>query len=359
MAPVCYRHSDRQTGLRCVRCARPICDECVRATPAGDLCPDCLEELRIRMIEHGGAASAARSRRVQPRLTYGLLALIVVIFVLEELAGGSTTPAVLIRFGATYGPALFAGEMWRLFTAMFVHIGIAHIFFNGFALYSIGREVEAGFGHARFAAVYFGAGLFGNVVSFFWRGIMEFSSGASGAIFGILGAELAFLLLHRQRLGEAGRAARNQLLRIIAVNIIIGVTVVSINNAAHMGGLVSGFVLGYLLAPRFERTGVPGAEQYRDRATLARRWWVAVAAVVLIAAGAWGTQYAWTHFPDAMLRVTSFPRLEDVTSEEEGSAGRDWFDLLTEPTPTPAAPGAQVIPPALPARTVDSEDGST
>ena len=179
-APVCYRHPDRETDLRCARCARPICDECVRATNVGYLCPDCLNELQSRLGEQ--AARPTRAAPAQPRLTYGLLAIILVIFVLEELAGGSTNPAVLVRFGATYGPLLFAGELWRLFTAMFVHIGIAHILFNGFALYSIGREVEVGFGQGRFAAIYLGAGLLGNVVSFFWRGVMEFRRGMAPSL---------------------------------------------------------------------------------------------------------------------------------------------------------------------------------
>ena len=338
-APVCYRHPDRETDLRCARCARPICDECVRATNAGYLCPDSLNELQSRLGEQ--AARPTRAAPAQPRLTYGLLAIILVIFVLEELAGGSTNPAVLVRFGATYGPLLFAGELWRLFTAMFVHIGIAHILFNGFALYSIGREVEVGFGQGRFAAIYLGAGLLGNVVSFFWRGVMEFSAGASGAIFGILGAELAFLFFHRDRLGEAGRAARSQILRIIVINIIIGVTVVSINNAAHMGGLVSGFILGYLLAPRFERTG---GVAYHDTATLSRRWWVVAGTAVLVVAGTWATIYAWTNHTDAMLRLTNFPRSGDTTSEDEAGETRNWFDLLAEPTPTPSLPGANLFP---------------
>lgn len=346
-APVCYRHPDRATDQHCVRCARPICDECVRATSAGPLCPDCLLELQNRMKAERAGAGPGRVARLQPRLTFGLLGIIVIIFVLEELAGGSTNPEVLIRFGATYGPLLFAGELWRLFTAMFVHIGVTHILFNGFALYSIGREVEVGFGHSRFAAIYFGAGLAGNVVSFFWRGIMEFSAGASGAIFGILGAELAFLMFHRERLGEAGRAARSQLLRIIAINIIIGVTVVSINNAAHMGGLVSGFALGYLLAPRFEQTGVRGATPYRDMATLSQRWWVVLGTAILIVAGTWGTLYAWTHYTDAMIRVTSFPGLGDERSGNEAGETQNWFDLLNEPTPTPDQPGAALIPLAL------------
>ncbi len=344
-ATVCYRHPDRETELRCARCARPICDECAHLTTAGYLCPDCLNELQSRAGAQAAVGRAARAAMPQPRLTYGLLAIILLIFVLEELAGGSTNPNVLIRFGATYGPLLFAGELWRLFTAMFVHICIPHILFNGFALYSIGREVEVGYGHARFATIYLGAGLLGNVVSFLWRGVMEFSAGASGAIFGILGAELAFLLFHRDRLGEAGRAARSQILRIIIINIIIGVTVVSINNAAHMGGLVSGFVLGYLLAPRYERAVGGG---YRDTATLAQRWWVVVATAVLVVAGAWGTLYAWTNHTETMLRVTSFPRLGEATPENGAreTETRNWFDLLVEPTPTPSLPGAGPVSPA-------------
>jgi rhomboid protease GluP len=328
---VCYRHPDRETNLHCSRCGRPICNECAIQTPVGYRCPDCIYELQSQFEKPGTVINPLWVPPVPPLLTYGLLGIIVAIYVLEEMAGGSTNPAVLLRFGATYGPALFAGELWRLFTAMFVHIGLAHVLFNGFALYSIGREVEARYGYARFAAIYFGAGLLGNVISFTWRGLMEFSAGASGAIFGILGAELAFLFFHRNRLGETGRAARSQILRIIILNIIIGVTVVSINNAAHMGGLVSGFVLGYLLAPRhvLSRESKTG---YADTASLARRWWVALATVVVIVAGTWAARSAWINYPEAMFRYTTLPGLGRSAGEEEQEPGRNLRDLFRDPT---------------------------
>lgn len=341
---VCYRHPDRETRLGCSRCGRLICNECATSTPVGYRCPDCLEELQSRYHQPGEVVEPRRVGPVPPRLTYIMLGIIVVIYFLEELAGGSTNPAVLIRFGATYGPLLFQGELWRLFTAMFVHIGITHVLFNGFALHLIGREVEAVYGYSRFAFIYFGAGLLGNVVSFTWRGIMEFSAGASGAIFGILGAELAFLLFHRNRLGEAGRAARGQILRIIVLNIIIGVTIVSINNAAHMGGLVSGFILGYLLAPRYEPArGAPGG--YRDAASLARRWWVVLATILVIIGGTWAARTAWITYPEAMFRYTTLPSFTGPSSRDESPGSRrNWSDLFADPTPTP--PSSSSLPPS-------------
>ncbi len=334
-ATACYRHPDRPTRLGCSRCGRPICNECAVATPVGYRCPDCIAELQSRagLAEPAQPPAPRRVAAARPWLTYLLLGIIAAIYLLEELAGGSTNPSVLIAFGATFGPLLFEGELWRLFTAMFVHIGLIHLFFNGFALHFIGREVEVVYGQARFLFLYFGAGLLGNVVSFAWRGIAEFSAGASGAIFGILGAELAFLFFHRQRLGEAGRAARNQLLRIIIINIIIGVTVVSINNAAHMGGLVSGFILGYLVAPRYEASGgTPGS--YRDLGSLARRWWVVAATIVVIVAGAWAARAAWLSYPEVMMRYTTLPGAGNPSRED---APRRLRDLFADPTPTPTS----------------------
>jgi membrane associated rhomboid family serine protease len=339
----CYRHPDRPTRLGCSRCGRPICNECAIATPVGYRCPECIEELQSRSAVPE-PAPAQRAGTAPPRFTYFFLGLIAVIYVLEELAGGSTNPAVLIRFGATYGPLLFQGELWRLFTAMFVHIGITHLFFNGFALHFIGREVEAVYGHARFLFLYFGAGLLGNVVSFAWRGMMEFSAGASGAIFGILGAELAFLFYHRNRLGDAGRAARNQILRIIVINIIIGVTIVSINNAAHMGGLISGFILGYLVAPRFEAArGAPGG--YRDLGALSQRWWVVLATIIAIIGGTWAARTAWINYPEAMSRYTTLPGTGSPSRENAPGRLRD---LFADPTPTPTSSNNAPVAPAAP-----------
>lgn len=258
-----------------------------------------------RAAPPGGYLNPLLGARMQPILTFLFLAIIVLVFLLQELAGGSTNSEVLVQFGASYGPFILEGESWRLLSSMFVHIGLTHLLFNGFALYTIGRDVEIFYGYKRFAFVYFGSGLFGSLVSFVIRGPMEFSAGASGAIFGLIGAELAFLWFHRERLGELGRQQRQRILSLILLNLIIGFSIAVVNNAAHIGGLIGGFGLGYLLAPRY--VPVPGREGnfVIDHGSLVRRWWVVLLTAVILVAGTWGAVYGWQNFPAKMARLTS------------------------------------------------------
>ena len=302
---VCYRHPERETKLGCGRCGKPICSSCARSTTVGYRCPDCVQELQSRYHTGGGYINPLAGDRVQPILTYSFLALIVVIFVLEEVAGGSTNNEVLVRFGASYGPFILQGEIWRLLSSMFVHIGMTHLMFNGFALYTIGRDVEIFYGHERFAVVYFGSGLFGSLVSFAIRGPMEFSAGASGAIFGLIGAELAFLWFHRERLGELGRQHRKRILGLIVLNLIIGFSIAVVNNAAHIGGLIGGFALGYLLAPRYMPALGREGNYIVDHGSLLRRWWVVLLTLLILVGGTWGTIHGWQSYPGVMARLSS------------------------------------------------------
>jgi rhomboid protease GluP len=139
----------------------------------------------------------------RPLVTYVLLGTIIAVFVAQTVAQQESYPDPLTLAGALDFRRVLRGEYYRLVTSMFLHLGLAHIFFNGWALWSFGQTVERLFGHTRFVLIYFLGGLCGSIASFiFTRGL---SVGASGAIFAIFGAEMVFLYHNRRVLGEAAR----------------------------------------------------------------------------------------------------------------------------------------------------------
>jgi len=217
----------------------------------------------------------------RPFVTYVLLGLIVLVFGAETLAGGSTQTDVLIKLGAKSSPLIASGEFWRLFTAMFLHIGWMHLLFNAWALVAIGTDLERIMGWARFLAIYLLSGLFGGLASYAFS--PHVSAGASGAIFGVIGALGAFFALYRERLGHWGRARLGNILFLIAINLFWGFSNPQIDNYAHLGGLLSGAVLGLALVPRYEpdETGT----RLVDRNSLGRSWPVLILAVALLVGG--------------------------------------------------------------------------
>ena len=217
----------------------------------------------------------------KPLATWVLLVVIAVVFGLETLLGGSTDTEVLIRMGAKVTPLIAAGQYWRLFTAMFLHIGLMHLFFNGYALLAIGTELERLFGWQRFLTIYLLSGLFGNLASYAFS--PSLAAGASGAIFGLIGSLAAYFALHRDLLGGWGQRRLINLVVLIVVNLVLGFTQPGIDNLAHLGGLVSGLALGWALAPRYQVD--PWTMQVMDR-NRARRYWPAlVLAVGLLVGG--------------------------------------------------------------------------
>jgi rhomboid protease GluP len=221
----------------------------------------------------------------QPRATYVLLALIILVFLAMTAAGGSENIRVLILFGANVNSLIAAGQVWRLLTSMFLHIGYLHLFFNGYALYIFGIQVERLYGSPRFLAIYLLAGLYGSLVSFAF-GPPGLSAGASGALFGLLGAMLAFFRRHRETFGTWGRRQLVNLLVLAGINLVISITVPGIDILAHLGGLVSGAVLGWVLAPQYQpHVDENGAVYATDTVSLLNRWWVVALALFLLAGG--------------------------------------------------------------------------
>lgn len=173
----------------------------------------------------------------KPIFSYILIVINVLIFLLLEMNGGSTTIETLIQFGAKYNTAIIGdGEWWRLVSSMFLHIGFLHLMMNMLAIYYLGIAVEKIYGSARFLFIYFIAGIGGSVASFAFS--TSVSAGASGAIFGLFGALLYFGIIHKRLFFQT---MGSSILFIIAINLVIGFTIEEIDMAAHLGGMIAGF----------------------------------------------------------------------------------------------------------------------
>lgn len=223
-------------------------------------------------------------------MTWLLLAANVVLFLLTELQGGSTAADVLIRLGAMESWLIASGEYWRLFSAMFLHSGLIHLGFNVIGLLIFGNQLERLYGYARFLAIYILAGLAGSITSYAFNlssAPHAIGVGASGAVFGILGALVAFFLSNRNLLGEMGRHTLTGLLALAAINLVVGFVMPGIDNFAHMGGFAGGFLLGMAYSPKYRQVydlmGWP--ERLRDANSMFRRLWVLPVAVVILVAG--------------------------------------------------------------------------
>lgn len=205
-------------------------------------------------------------------VTLLLLAAIAAGFLLEIRAGGSTDPQALMTLGANQAARVWSGEWWRLVASMFLHDGLLHIAFNGWALYQLGSLFELWLGSPRLLLTYFAAGISGSLASVLWNthlggdALFRPSVGASGAIFGLLGALIAFLLRRRSSLTPLAKSLLRQLLFWAGINIVMGVSVRLIDNAAHMGGLAAGLLLGLAFRDETERAPrpAPAAPSYPD-----------------------------------------------------------------------------------------------
>lgn len=282
----CYRHPEIETGLRCNRCEKPICAKCAKRTPVGFRCPDCIFEVHDRYYSNlDGYINPFEQPLSHPVVTMFMLGALVLIWVAQEAAGGSENGELLIQFGANYGPRLaLNGELWRLFTAMFLHIGAQHLVFNCVGLAIFGFEMEQLYRSGRYLMVYLLSGLFGNLLSFAIKGIMVFSAGASGAIFGVLGMQLGFYWFYRRMSGVYGEEKRRRVFALTAISLLLGLTVMPSDNAAHMGGLISGAILGYLLVPRYQVDRSSGERQVVDK-TQAYSWLIYLVSIMLFVGG--------------------------------------------------------------------------
>ena len=185
----------------------------------------------------------------QAPVTWLLLAGIGLVFAAETYLGGSTSTRVLVVLGANAPVLVWQGQWWRLFSALFLHIGFVHLLLNAYALYQLGTMFEAWMGSGRMLGVYLASGLGGSLASLFFMRA-DLSAGASGAVFGLLGALVGLLLRRRERLMPAGKQLLTSLLMWAGLNVVMGLTNPPIDNAGHAGGALTGLALGLMLRER-------------------------------------------------------------------------------------------------------------
>lgn len=185
--------------------------------------------------------------REKPHMTYGLLGIMVIVYVIMTFSGGTENTTTLLTFGAKFNPLIRAGEYWRLVTPIFIHIGFTHILMNGITLYFIGQYVEMLFGHWRFLGIFLTSGIVGNLASFAFSDSL--SAGASTAIFGLFGA---FMMLGESfSNNQAIVSMAKTFLLFIVLNIATDLFVSGIDIAGHIGGLIGGFLVAYVAGVSF------------------------------------------------------------------------------------------------------------
>jgi membrane associated rhomboid family serine protease len=233
--PTCYRHPDRETGLSCSECGRPICTECMTPAAVGLRCPD-----------HAGTRKRVNPPRVVRRVPQGrtdalvtrtLIAVNVVVYLITAVQGaGYNAPGGrLFNDMFLYGPFVAHGDWWRLITAAFLHASVLHIGLNMYVLWIIGSPVEQYLGRARFLGLYFVSGLAGSAGALVLTPT-ALTVGASGAIFGILGA---LLIIEWQ---TTGRLAGNAMTWIV-INLALSFVISNVSIGGHVGGLIGGILV--------------------------------------------------------------------------------------------------------------------
>jgi membrane associated rhomboid family serine protease len=227
--PTCYRHPDRETGLSCSECGRPICTECVTYAPVGLRCPD-----HSGKPQGTAKVAAAVGVRGDDLLTRVLIGVNIAVFLAEVATGASLSSfgsSSLINHLALYGPNVAHGQPYRMVTSGFLHYGFIHLGMNMYALYILGGSLERLMGRWRFATLY-GVSLLAGSAGALLLSPCSLTAGASGAIFGLFGAAL---VLERQRV-----IAAQGLMGIILINVIFTLAVPGISVGGHLGGFIGG-----------------------------------------------------------------------------------------------------------------------
>lgn len=240
----CYRHPDRRSFILCQRCGRTICPECQVQAAVGVQCPECVREANRAIPKVRRPLRLGRGSGTP--VTYALIGVNVAIFAADFL---------LRSFGVSIASAfmfyplrdLYLGfAPWTMLTSAFVHANLLHILFNAYSLFVFGRMIEQALGRARYLALYFVSAFGGSVAVLLLGGTNTAVLGASGAVFGLMGA---FFVIQR-RLG--GNSV--QILVVVGINLALGVIIQGVSWQAHVGGVLSGAaVAGVLLATRERR----------------------------------------------------------------------------------------------------------
>jgi membrane associated rhomboid family serine protease len=247
----CYRHPSRETGVSCSNCGRPICPDCMTPTPVGMRCPECSKQ-RTKTVR-------MRDMALRPDVTYALIAINVIAFLTEgnlTLNGGGTGDTVYLKgalLGSSEIPALAGqgvahGQWWRLVTSGFLHENILHIGFNMLVLYYIGVMLEPAIGHVKFAVIY-GVSLLAGSFGALLVSPHALTVGASGAVFGVMGAAAVEMRARQIPLMQSGVGG------LILVNLVLSFTFSDISWGGHVGGLIAGVLTALLfqLGDRYRR----------------------------------------------------------------------------------------------------------
>lgn len=177
------------------------------------------------------------------KVTFIFLTIMIVYFIFITLNGGTTNVETLVRYGAFYPPFIVIyREYYRFITSIFIHIGVAHIFFNGYALYIFGPQIERLLGSKKFLLFFLLTGAGGNLATFLFN-FTSISAGASGSLFGIFGAFLYLVHRHSEMVAPGGK---RQIFSLLIVNLTLTFLVPSISTTAHVGGLIMGYLLSYV-----------------------------------------------------------------------------------------------------------------
>ncbi|MGH2854980.1 MAG: rhomboid family intramembrane serine protease [Solirubrobacteraceae bacterium] len=228
----CYRHPARETAVSCSSCGRPICPDCMTPTQVGMRCPECASQ-RTKVVR-------MREMAAVPRVTYALIALNVAAFLTEKgqfTLSASGIYGKVVEEGVLYRAAIAEGhQYYRLVTSAFLHVDLLHIGFNMYLLYLLGMMLEPALGSVRFAAIYTTSLLAGSCGALVATGAP--SLGASGAVFGLMGAAAVELRARGLSVMRSGIGF------LIVFNLLFSFTVPNISVGAHIGGLIGGALAG-------------------------------------------------------------------------------------------------------------------
>lgn len=235
----CYRHPDRPTGLACTECNRPICSACSIDAAVGQRCPECLRRDGPQKVITARQLAAKPSFATAP-VTFTIIAVAAMVQVVSFVA--APLWEMLFEAMAMWPPGVEEGEWWRLVTVVTLHAGLIHVGFNMLITYQLGPQLERQLGSLSFLSLFLASAAVGSTFAYF-IGPVAPGVGASGAVFGLVGAWLAPAV--RRRGTAWGRQLLNQLGGLLLLNAAIPFFLPNVSWQAHLGGLVAGFVIGW------------------------------------------------------------------------------------------------------------------
>jgi membrane associated rhomboid family serine protease len=255
VAPQCYRHPGRETHVRCVRCDRPICPECMNSASVGFQCPECVRS-GAKTVRKTRTAFGGLMPTQVGQVTRILIALNIVAYIAQQVSNEFTSRFALrpdgpAGLGLPFPDSLIGGvadgQYYRLITSAFLHANLLHIFFNMFALLVVGPTLEAALGRLRFVALYMLSALGGSTLAYLLMPPNGTVVGASGAIFGLFGA--LFVITRRTGTDSGGIVA------LIGINLVLSFALPNISWQGHLGGLITGTAIAaaFAYAPRERR----------------------------------------------------------------------------------------------------------